>query len=167
MVRKSVSPSERKSLEKTYGEWKQKALHEAGWFPIFNGFKREHLRKLSGNAVKLYIYFGIHGRSDSGRSWHSIETMAEFFGKSPRAINDWIKELVEAGLIARYQTQTFLLPYEASFRLATEAVAADSESSDQQAVSPRPKGRIARMVQSGQRKDQERAKDVDIDDLPF
>lgn len=110
-------------LRDQYASWKKEGLKGGGWFPIFNGFKHAHLKSLSGNALRLYLYFGLHGKQETGESWHDIETIAEFFEKSPRAIKLWIQELEEAGLIERIQMSangvafTYLVPYRHERRL--------------------------------------------------
>ncbi|MFC6603992.1 hypothetical protein ACFQDF_24710, partial [Ectobacillus funiculus] len=50
-------------------------------------------------------------------SWHSIETIGKYFGRSPRTISKWLEELKKIGLIERIQPDmsssavTFLKPY--------------------------------------------------------
>jgi transcriptional regulator with XRE-family HTH domain len=100
-----------------YQQWRDQNLSGDGWFPIFPGFAQKHLAALSGGAVKLYVYLGVNG-SRTGESWHSIPTIARYFGKSSRTVNEWIKELSDAGLIIRYQLKhdgeahTYLCRYE-------------------------------------------------------
>lgn len=75
------------------------------------------LRNLSGNAVKLYIYLGLMAGNETGETWVSLDTTAAYFGKTKRAVSEWVKELEEAQLIERMQLKpnevahTFLLPY--------------------------------------------------------
>lgn len=106
------------SLITEYQQWKTKRIEEPGWFPIFIEIKNNHfLKDISGNALKLYIYFGLHSKNSTGVSWHSLETIGEYFNKSPRTISHWIEELKKAGLIDRIQIDrsttaiTFLKPY--------------------------------------------------------
>lgn len=108
--------------KKIYKKWKELSLSEFGYYPLFQPFKETHLlRNLSGNAVKLYIYLGLQTGNNTGETWVSIETMAKYFDKSERTINDWLKELRKAELIQRFQLKpndvahTFLLPYGINF----------------------------------------------------
>lgn len=101
-----------------YQKWKEHALDDFGYFPIFQPFKESFLlRNLSGNALRLYIYLGLMSGNKTGETWVTIETMAKYFDKSKRSISGWIKELEEAGLIERMQlkpngpSHTFLKPY--------------------------------------------------------
>lgn len=101
-----------------YKQWKALAIENSGWMPVFTSFKEAFLlRDLSGNAVKLYIYLGLHAKNETGECWVTIETMAAYFRKSPRTISNWIKELENAQLIKRMQLEnnsvayTFFRPY--------------------------------------------------------
>lgn len=101
-----------------YKEWKNSALSNFGYFPIFQPFKETSLlRNLSGNALRMYVYLGLRSGNETGETWVSIETMADYFGKSPRTISGWLKELEKKQLIERFQLKpnevahTFLLPY--------------------------------------------------------
>lgn len=105
-------------LRKRFKVWKDRSLRESGYFPIFQPFKETFLlKKLSGNAVKLYLYLGLASGNKTGETWVSIETIAKYFDKSPRTISNWIKELEEANLIERMQfkhnevAHTFLVRY--------------------------------------------------------
>lgn len=105
-------------LKKDYEKWKNKSLQEQGYFPVFSSIKENFiLREISGNALKLYIYLGLHVKNNTGECWISIDTMAKYFNKSPRTISTWIKELEDKELIERMQMQkngvayTFLRPY--------------------------------------------------------
>ena len=106
------------SFEKQYSDWKSASLNKGGYFPVFTAFKERFLLKeLSGNAVKLYLYLGLYSGNDTGKTWISIESMAKYFGKSPRTVSNWLRELEEAKLIERMQMEkdgvshTFLRPY--------------------------------------------------------
>lgn len=101
-----------------YKKWKSEGLEKGGYFVIFNGFKSKHLREISGQALKLYIYMGLHSGNFTGESWHSAETIKEYFGVSIRTIQNWISELENIGLIKRLQKRpnsvsyTYLIPYD-------------------------------------------------------
>lgn len=101
-----------------YEYWKVNAISEFGYFPVFQPFKETFLlRNLSGNAIKLYLYLGLASGNYTGETWVSIETVAKYFDKSPRAISSWFRELEDAKLIERIQfkydevAHTFLRPY--------------------------------------------------------
>lgn len=105
-------------LRFSHETWKQKSLKSQGYFVVFNSFLEEgYLRNLSGGAVKLFIYLGIVSKNNSGESFHSVESMAKYFGVSKKTIYSWINELEEASLLTRMQldinavSHTFLRPY--------------------------------------------------------
>ena len=100
--------------------WKFNSLERAGYFIIFQGFEETNiLKKISGNAMKLYIYLGLHSNNYEGIVWHSNKTIANYFGKSERTIRGWIKELEDLNLIKRMRLKydgkvyTYLQPYTA------------------------------------------------------
>lgn len=104
-------------LKKEHLSWREELFHKKeGFFPIFYDFKNQ-LPHLSGGAVSLFIYLGIHSNNKTGESYHSLERIAEFFGKSSRTISTYFKELEEKGLIERFQldingrAHTFIKPY--------------------------------------------------------
>ena len=75
------------------------------------------LSNLSGGACQLYLYLGLHSKNLTGESFYDVKTMAKFFGKTSRTIQDWLDELQKKGLIYRTKvkyggvTYTYLLPY--------------------------------------------------------
>ena len=86
--------------------------------PSDSSFKSKNiLNQISGNALKLYIFFGISSHNETGESWYSLEYIAKYFGKSTRTISNWILELEKVKLIKRIQLErdgvahTFLKPY--------------------------------------------------------
>ena len=87
-----------------------------GFFPIFSSFK-EKMRYLSPGATSLYIYLGLHANYKTGEVYHSLGTIAMYFGKSTRTITNWMKELEDNDLIFRKQkklnhvSHTYLKPY--------------------------------------------------------
>jgi len=107
-----------KMSKENYKIWKNNSLEYAGYFVVFNGFlEQKILKKISGNALKLYIFLGIKSDNYTGESFYSIKSMAEYFEKSERTINNWIAELEQLNLITRVQfkhnnvSHTFLQPY--------------------------------------------------------
>lgn len=104
-------------LRKEHSMWRDtNFIEKKGFFPVFYEFK-EKLPQLSGGAVSLFLYFGLHSNNQTGESFHNIDRIAKFFGKSTRTISKWITELEEAELIERIQLElngsshTFLKPY--------------------------------------------------------
>ena len=103
---------------KDYGSWKRTAFANFGFFPVFQPLKESFLlKRLSGNALRLYLYLGLMSDNKTGETWVSIDTIALYFGKSKRTISDWLKELESYELIERMQLEqngvahTFLRPY--------------------------------------------------------
>lgn len=118
MTGKILKSRQAEYLRKDYQEWKTSAFKRFGFFPIFKPFKESFLlKKLSGNAVKLYVYLGLVSGNETGESWVSIETIAKYFQKSERTISNWLKELEKNKLIVRFQLEkdgvahTFIKPY--------------------------------------------------------
>jgi len=99
--------------KKRYSSWKKKSLNESGFFVIFNGFLDEKkplshkalLQEISGGALKLYIFLGIKSDNFTGESYYSIKSIANYFGKSERTINNWFNELEKLNLIYRAQLE--------------------------------------------------------------
>nr|WP_313507917.1 helix-turn-helix domain-containing protein [Brevibacillus laterosporus] len=93
------------------------SLTKLPFFALFKGFKEKNfLANLDPGALRLYLYFGFVANNHHGDSWHSVETIAEYFGKQTRTIDTWISELVKSGLIYRTRDNkksntTFLIPY--------------------------------------------------------
>lgn len=118
-----------------YKLWKELSLDNEGYFPIFQMFKEDFLlSKISGNALKLYIYLGLHTGNKTGETWINIESMAKYFNKSPRTISNWLDELINLKLIERCQLKfnasahTFLLPY--GYDKLTNKILEDDENFD-------------------------------------
>lgn len=105
-------------LRNNFRSWKFTSLSEAGYFVIFQGFAESYkLKKISGNALKLYVYLGIHANNYEGIVWHCNETIAKYFEKSERTIRTWMKELEDMQLIKRMRLKydgrvyTYMQPY--------------------------------------------------------
>lgn len=106
-----------KDIKNDYMLWRaEKFSKKEGFFPIFEGFDK-YFKKLSPGAISLFLYLGIHSNNRYGMSFHSIETIAEKFNKTPRTITNWMSELIDVGLIERKQhkyngvSTTYLRPY--------------------------------------------------------
>jgi len=110
---------EAKLLKSNYKIWKNEKIKNGnGFFPIWNEFKKFlSTSKLSGGALRLYIFFGIVSKNETGESWYSVKRLAEELECSERSIQEWSKELSDVGLIKRFQIKfnstsfTYLLPY--------------------------------------------------------
>jgi DNA-binding MarR family transcriptional regulator len=115
---KEVNNQEMTNLRNEYKEWKEKRKKQTSpFFVVYTDFKEEHLKEISGGALKLYLYLGLHINTFTGECWHSIETIADYFGNDQRTVKKWFKELEDRKLIRRIQrgfmwvANTFLLPY--------------------------------------------------------
>lgn len=104
--------------KKNYDHWKKESLKKKGYFIIFNGFlENSILSKISGGALKMYLFLGIHSNNRTGESYYSIKSMSQYFKKSERTISNWLNELEQLKLIERFQLEvngvshTFLSPY--------------------------------------------------------
>lgn len=104
-------------LRSQFKLWRQLSAEDrAGFFAIYGDFL-PYLGRLSGNAIKLYVYLGLHAGNFTGECWPSVPTMARRLKKSQRTILSWLKELERCKLIMRIPgprgevTHTFLLPY--------------------------------------------------------
>ncbi len=107
-----------KILKQNYATWKKSSLENKGYFIVFNEFKKSNkLKDMSGNALKLFIYLGIHSDNSTGEVWHGNKRISDYFNKSERTIRLWMQELESLNLIKRLQLEfnkeshTFLQPY--------------------------------------------------------
>lgn len=105
-------------LKETFASWKNEVQSfNKPFFAIHSDFKHLFLKDLSGGALKLYVFLGLHSKHQTGESWYSANDVAEFFEKDSRTISNWFKELEDSGLIVREQlgfkmkANTFLRPY--------------------------------------------------------
>jgi hypothetical protein len=104
-------------LRKEHSKWRdENFFNKEGFFPVFHDFK-EFLPKMSGGAVSLFIYIGLHSNNQTGECYHDLERIAQYFNRSTRTVSTWFKELEEVGLITRMQLEmngvshTFIRPY--------------------------------------------------------
>jgi len=104
-----------------YDSWRRfNQLQKAPFTAIDNVFKDKYLSKLEAGPLRLYLYFSFAANNKHGHSWHSISTIAEFFGTQTRTIDNWIKVLVDEGLIYRQRAgkksnTTYLIPFSHTF----------------------------------------------------
>lgn len=110
-------------LKNNYLKWKKIKLDTSGYFIIFNDFLSPGLLKnISGNALKLYLYLGLHSNNLNGEVWHGVDKISKYFDKSDRTIRTWLRELQDIGLIYRMQldfngnSYNYLLPYNSDIR---------------------------------------------------
>lgn len=84
------------NIEEEHSLWRDTNFsNKNGFFPVFHDFK-SLLPSLTGGAVSLFIYLGLHSNNQTGECFHYIDEISEFFKKSPRTISRWIDELEEA-----------------------------------------------------------------------
>ncbi|SCW83945.1 Helix-turn-helix domain-containing protein [Paenibacillus tianmuensis] len=109
---------ELEALKSHYNQWRQNNTNmKEPFFAVLRAFKdKELLKDLDEGALRLYLYLGFVSNNETGTSWHSIQTIAKYFGRQTRTIDFWIQKLSEAGLIYRTRhdkksATTFLIPY--------------------------------------------------------
>lgn len=109
------------ALKDYYQSWRSNNQQQKIPFvALYSSFKEKHLRDLEAGPLKLYLFFAFAANNDHGHSWHSISSIANFFGAQTRTIDNWIKVLVEKELIYREQKgkkshTTYLIPYNNTF----------------------------------------------------
>lgn len=106
LIKKSESYSDINRLyEENYRNWRQNLEKDklgGKFFMLYRDFEYNHLKDITSGALKLYLYYGFHSKNETGESWHSIDTITNYFGVSEKSINNWNKELIERGLIERH-----------------------------------------------------------------
>lgn len=132
----SVKDVEMNKIRNKHRHWKRVTREKKSpFFIVYKDFQDEHLRDISGGALKLYLYFGFHANNNTGECWHSTETIAQFFKNDERTVKRWIQELEERQLIIRIQkgfkwiANTFLVPY--GQYAAIQAVEKEEENLDE------------------------------------
>ncbi len=115
---KATYEPEMESLRNDYSVWREQNREaKTPFFIVYKDFEEEHLREISGGALKLFLFFGFHTNNFTGECWVSSPTIADFFKVDERTVKRWIEELEARGLIKRIQTgykrvaNTFLIPY--------------------------------------------------------
>ena len=73
------------------------------------------LPHLNDGAIKLYLYYVVAAKNDTGESWHSIDTISQKLDATGRSIGNWNRQLEDLGLIFRTSNRrkskaTFVLP---------------------------------------------------------
>lgn len=108
-----------KYYKKNYSDWRtmNKAINRPFCIIYSDFIEKNLLKKINGNALKLYIFLLMNSKNETGESWYTIESMANYFDKSPRTISYWLNDLEKLGLIKRMQlninkeAHTYLQPY--------------------------------------------------------
>ena len=120
-MKNSMTNKEKAIIQKrNYNNWKKDSLDSKGFFVIFNGFlEKDYLSEISGGALKLYVYLGIHSNNATGESFYKIKSISDYFDVSERTVSNWFRELIKLRLIERYQMElngvsyTYLNVYDA------------------------------------------------------
>lgn len=73
------------------------------------------LPHLNDGAVKLYLYYAVAAKNDTGASWHGVDTISQKLDTSGRSIGNWNRQLEDLGLIFRTSNgkkskTTFVIP---------------------------------------------------------
>jgi predicted transcriptional regulator len=76
----------------------------------------------NNKAINLYLYYCFKAKNEGGDSWHSVNTIAESLGVTPKTVNTWNKTLVDLGMIARLDDNhlskaTILLPLSSYYKI--------------------------------------------------
>ena len=98
-----------------YNHWiLQQKEKKRGYFLLSNSLE-EYLPLVKTAAMNLYLFYAIHAKNEYGYSYFSNDEIAKRLGVSKKTISNWVKTLLDAGLIARKAQQnsssiTYLLP---------------------------------------------------------
>lgn len=116
-------------VRENYADWRDELYRmNKPFFMIHSDFKYQYLKDISGGALKLFIFLGMHSKYNTGESWYSVEEVSNFFDKDQRTIAKWFSELEKIGLIFRAQdgfnrkANTFLKPYGFLFDLVPQEI---------------------------------------------
>lgn len=116
-------------VRQNYSVWRDELyIMNKPFFMIHSDFKYQYLKDISGGALKLFIFLGMHSKYNTGESWYSVEEVSRFFDKDQRTIAKWFSELETIGLIFRAQdgfnrkANTFLKPYGFLFDLVSQEI---------------------------------------------
>ncbi len=105
---------EKELLSVFYSKSKDKSNKEFTFARVDSNFIN-FLPYLNDGAVKLYLYYGVVAKNDTGESWHSIDTISQKLDATGRSIGNWNRQLEDLGLIyrtgnGRKSKTTFILP---------------------------------------------------------
>ena len=106
--------TEKELLSAFYASSTGKSNKEFRFAKVDSNFVR-FLPYLNDGAVKLYLYYAVVAKNDTGESWHSIDTISQKLDATARSIGNWNRQLEDLGLIFRTSNgkkskTTFVLP---------------------------------------------------------
>lgn len=106
--------TEKELLSAFYANGTGKSNKEFRFAKVDSNFVR-FLPHLKDGAIKLYLYYAVVAKNDTGESWHSIDTISQKLNATARSIGNWNRQLEDFGLIFRTSNRrksksTFVLP---------------------------------------------------------
>lgn len=106
--------TEKELLSEFYSKSTDKSNKEFRFAKVDSNFVN-FLPHLNDGAVKLYLYYAVAAKNDTGESWHSIDTISQKLDATGRSIGNWNRQLEDMGLIyrtsnGRKSKATFILP---------------------------------------------------------
>lgn len=106
--------TEKELLSEFYSKSTDKSNKEFRFAKVDSNFIN-FLSYLNDGAVKLYLYYAVAAKNDTGESWHSIDTISQKLDATGRSIGNWNRQLEDMGLIyrtsnGRKSKATFILP---------------------------------------------------------
>lgn len=106
--------TEKELLSEFYSKSTDKSNKEFRFTKVDSNFVN-FLPYLNDGAVKLYLYYAVAAKNDTGESWHSIDTISQKLDATGRSIGNWNRQLEDMGLIyrtsnGRKSKATFILP---------------------------------------------------------
>ena len=103
---------------------------EKGWRKMFVGFLSDIVinEKIAGKAVRLLLWMIGELRFNSLEVYMSERIVSEELGITPRTYYNWVKALIEEGLIEKVDTNLYrLVPYTAVNGHTHQAIANDTK----------------------------------------
>ena len=103
---------------------------EKGWRKMFVGFLSDVMinEKIAGKAVRLLLWMIGELRFNSLEVYMSERIVSEELGITPRTYYNWVKALIEEGLIEKVDTNLYrLVPYTAVNGHTHKAIANDTK----------------------------------------
>lgn len=114
--------SDQATFSRLHKDWRKWSFqNKRGFFPVFTPEFLKLMPKISGNAIKLYLYLGSHINNQEGSTTVTIDTISKDLNATKRTVHNWFQELKENRLAIRIQpgfkqtTTTYLLPYHEDF----------------------------------------------------
>ena len=90
--------TEKELLSAFYASSTGKSNKEFRFAKVDSNFVR-FLPYLNDGAVKLYLYYAVVAKNDTGESWHSIDTISQKLDATARSIGNWNRQLEDLGYI--------------------------------------------------------------------